>query len=363
MEVILEVERADGVRSWHRLPSLPFTVGRGLANDLILDDPYVDARHATIARDAAGALIVEDLGSVNGLRAGDRRVGEPLAVRPGMEVRVGRTTLRFRDPHAPVAPALVDDGAAPPSIPAIEPVVVADRPRGGPAAARGLLPPALARWIATTPGRLTLAAVATGAVALYGWFGSSARSSGNDAFGTALGFAMLAALWAVAWSLAGRAIVRRFDFVGHLGVTALAALAALATAMIVDWLQFLLPDATAVAILSSVLGFALLASVIAGHLALATAIPRPRRWRNAGLAVGTLFAIGMLASVTKDEEFSDVPTFSSTLKPVPVAWLPTASVDEFGGVMEKLRKDADELAAEQEKAAAPAAGARDSASR
>ena len=51
MAMILEVVHPSGTRTWHRLGDRPVTLGRGLANDLILDDPYVDARHARIAVD------------------------------------------------------------------------------------------------------------------------------------------------------------------------------------------------------------------------------------------------------------------------------------------------------------------------
>ena len=71
--------------------------------------------------------------------------------------------------------------------------------------------------------------------------------------------------------------------------------------------------------------------------------------------------IGALASLTKDDEFSDVPSYPGVLKPMPAAWVPTQSVDEFGGVMRELRKDADELAAEQEER--PPAARRDTAAR
>jgi hypothetical protein len=58
-----------------------------------------------------------------------------------------------------------------------------------------------------------------------------------------------------------------------------------------------------------------------------------------------VFGIGGLAALAKDDEFSDVPTFSSALKPLPAAWLPTATVDEFGGVMREVRGEVDAAAA------------------
>ena len=363
MEVILEVERPDGARSWHRIPSLPFHVGRGYANDLILDDPYLDARHATLTRDAAGALVLQDLGSVNGTSADGARVrGQPLPVGPGVAVRVGRTTLRFRAADEAVAPALVDvqdvpvAAAAPMPPVGVQPAPVAVRTRGR------LDLDALGAWITTPVGSLALVVVAMGAFAFNGWLGSSARASASDAVGGAFAFAAMGALWAGAWALAGRIAVHRLRFVGHVGVAAAGALGALATSIVVGWLTFLFPDRTAVEVLSSLLTTAVVVAVIAGHLALASTLAARRRWRNAAIAVGVIIGIGALASLAGEDEFSDVPSYPGMLKPMPVSWLPTQSVDEFGSVMREVREDADELAAEQQDER-PSTTRRDSAGR
>ena len=39
------------------------TIGRGYDNDLVLDDPYVAARHVRIRRDADGRLLATCVGS------------------------------------------------------------------------------------------------------------------------------------------------------------------------------------------------------------------------------------------------------------------------------------------------------------
>lgn len=365
MEVILEVERGDGTRSWHRVASLPFSVGRGYANDLILDDPYVDARHASLARDDSGALVLLDHGTVNGVVGEGGTVrGASVAVAPGDTVRVGRTTLRVRAVDEAVAPALLDtlhQDARPVAVPMPAPV---RPPAAAPVPSSPVRAPraeALARLATTPAGSLALTVLAMAAFALNGWLGSATRASASEAFGGAFGFIALAAVWAGAWALAGRVAVRRLRFVAHMGVAAAGALGALAATIAIGWLTFLFPDATLVDVVSSLLMFGLLASVIVGHLALASTLPARRRWRNAGLAVGTMLGVGMLGSLTKADDFSDVPSYPGVLKPMPAAWVPTRSVDEFGTVMRELRKDADELAAEQQDERP--AGARDSTGR
>jgi hypothetical protein len=73
-------------------------LGRGYDNDVIIDDPYVAARHVRVFRDAAGRLVAEDAGSKNGMfldRDGTRR--DRIVLDPEHPVRIGHTYVRIRD--------------------------------------------------------------------------------------------------------------------------------------------------------------------------------------------------------------------------------------------------------------------------
>lgn len=339
--MILEVVRADGQRTWHRLTTTPLTVGRGFANDLILDDPYVDARHARIAVDESGAVVIEDLGSVNGLVAETMTLRGAIPVRPGVEVRLGRTTLRFRDADESVAPALIDE--RPNEL--VSPPASARTPlRTAPAARR---PVPLAQWATTTAGRLSIAVVAIAAFALNAWLGSSARSGASAVFGGAFAFTFAAALWVAMWAVASRVVTQRFHYLAHFAVAAAAALVGLGWTILDEWLSFFFPDTPLSALLSLAVSFVVLVALIAGHLSLASNMPPRRRWRTGLVVAGTAFAVASLAALAQDESFSDIPKFSGVLKPVAPAWLPTTTIDDFGGVMRQVKQDVDELAAEQ----------------
>jgi pSer/pThr/pTyr-binding forkhead associated (FHA) protein len=68
--------------------------------DLVLEDPEVSRRHAVLRR-SGGSVIVEDLSSTNGTFVNGERIRSPRTVRPGDELRVGRTTLEVEsDPRA-----------------------------------------------------------------------------------------------------------------------------------------------------------------------------------------------------------------------------------------------------------------------
>ena len=62
--------------------------------DLVLEDPEVSRRHAVLRR-SGESVVVEDLDSTNGTFVNGERIRSPITVRPGDQVRVGRTTLEI----------------------------------------------------------------------------------------------------------------------------------------------------------------------------------------------------------------------------------------------------------------------------
>lgn len=79
-------------------PPARLTIGRGEECDLALDDGDLSREHAEIDVRFSGVWI-RDLGSKNGVFAGDRRIDERL-LDDLDEVRLGATMLRFEDPAA-----------------------------------------------------------------------------------------------------------------------------------------------------------------------------------------------------------------------------------------------------------------------
>ena len=93
-------------RSYSVPSGRPFRVGRHAANDLVLDDGGASRFHARIAW-RAGTPVLVDGQSLNGTLADGQRVVEPVPLRPGMRVRIGRSFLRIE--ALELAPALVED--------------------------------------------------------------------------------------------------------------------------------------------------------------------------------------------------------------------------------------------------------------
>jgi hypothetical protein len=82
-------------------------IGRGYANDVIIDDPHVGAQHLRVARDASGVLIAQDAGGGHGLFTERGRHGlERIVLDGDHPIRIGRTYLRVREARHGVAPAV-----------------------------------------------------------------------------------------------------------------------------------------------------------------------------------------------------------------------------------------------------------------
>lgn len=83
----------------------PLTIGRAFDADLVLDDPYVAARHAELS-EAGGELRLHIGQTVNGAMVGERHVaaGQSLALSPAQAWRIGGTRLRVRRASDPLAP-------------------------------------------------------------------------------------------------------------------------------------------------------------------------------------------------------------------------------------------------------------------
>ena len=70
-------------------------IGRNPECDLVLGDEFASGRHARILR-ARDGWYVEDLGSTNGTYVGQYRVGDPVPLQTGGQVRIGRTVIELR---------------------------------------------------------------------------------------------------------------------------------------------------------------------------------------------------------------------------------------------------------------------------
>jgi hypothetical protein len=71
-------------------------IGRALACDVTIEDSYASGRHARLY-DRDGRVYLEDLNSTNGTYVNGGRVSAQQLLRPGDEIRIGDTELRFEN--------------------------------------------------------------------------------------------------------------------------------------------------------------------------------------------------------------------------------------------------------------------------
>jgi pSer/pThr/pTyr-binding forkhead associated (FHA) protein len=72
------------------------TIGRGQQCELVLDDPKVSRRHATVLRAGAGLVLCDDR-SLNGTWLNDSRISSPASLAAGDRVRIGSSEFVVRD--------------------------------------------------------------------------------------------------------------------------------------------------------------------------------------------------------------------------------------------------------------------------
>ncbi len=91
--VELYLEIVDGNAKGDRIPFRNgLTIGRKDC-DLNIEDPKVSSKHARVEQRRDGSFWLIDLGSSNGIRAGNAKLTE-LALDPGISFRLGRTNLK-----------------------------------------------------------------------------------------------------------------------------------------------------------------------------------------------------------------------------------------------------------------------------
>jgi pSer/pThr/pTyr-binding forkhead associated (FHA) protein len=205
--VVVEVlTRRDHVQSRQRVAlgagKRSFSVGRGAACDVIVDDPYAAPLHVLVEIDEGGAIVLTDQASVNGIWLQGRRTrgAGPMPLQGG-EFRIGHTRIRVRMPHEQLAPERSDGASATES----------QRPFG--------------RWVA-------IGLLACVALFSYASWLDAPRDVAAALASALLGFALGAGLWIAIWALLSRIVVLEWRWLTHAAIL----LCSFALVLIADFL-------------------------------------------------------------------------------------------------------------------------------
>jgi hypothetical protein len=187
------LSRHRDVTARFRIDSREVAIGRSYDNDVVLDDPYVAARHLRVFHDEAGQLVAEDLGSANGMYLDRSRSRSARVVVDGnVPIRIGHTFIRIRETsHAVEAERLAKSGRR--FVPIVSAVV------------------------------LGVALLALSAVNV--WFAQTSEPHLSDYLLPLLTLVALALLWVGMWSLLSRLFSGQSRFLRHVLIAASVALA------------------------------------------------------------------------------------------------------------------------------------------
>jgi len=285
--------RNGDVLQRQRVDALPIRIGRGYDNDLILDDDYAAPRHALVELDAAGRLLLRDLGSSNGIVVKGRRLLE-TELSGDTVARIGHTALRVRAAGYPV------------------PAELPDR--------------TFHRWEGVLPGAAGIVLV-TALSLLVAWLGDTQYQETVRYFALPAWGIGAALLWGGAWAFAGRLFGRHARLGRHLFVfgCGLAALAAYVLLGSTVGYALSLEGFTHYASHAATL---LLAGMVYFHLC--TIKPRKRlryRWICAGLAVLGSGLI-LVANLQRSGRFAD-ELYMSVLMPPGLRLSQDRGIDAF----------------------------------
>lgn len=327
--IIEELNRSQRVQARYRMDGERFTLGRAYHNDVILDDPHADPRHAEVVRDEDGGYTLRDLHSANGSQLlGNNRDKSVKAgafsertIESGDEIQLGKTHLRFTDSEARVAPAL--------------PLHSLER------LFERLSHPAAAFALLFTVGLSTLAISYLGYARSYEW-----TLAANLVAGSVVGLLVYAA----AWAFIGRVVRHETRFFTHLSIAALGALLYATW----EWFGGLLDFNYALGNWKGVLDLLVLALLLPAMLWCACFLAMnlsPRwRWGVALLLPWSFLGLGMAEDIGGMRDFSALPEISTEIKyedmlwrePVPMQQFIAGSPALFDIPLDKKARDEDE---------------------
>lgn len=299
--IIIEITEPSqpGIRR-RRFETFPVRVGRSYQNDLILSDPCISPDHLSVS-ETEGGYLIQDLDSTNGTAVAGRRMPEnPFPTSSGDLITLGSTTLRILSPSHPVSPTQK-----------LSFWTTLEQRKSF----------YLFTWFSLLP--------AFGIEMLNGFLSSHNKIRALDLIKENLGGVLFAIIWAALWMAVGYSITRRTRFHAQLLLALLFTMSMTVGDFLSDYLAYALNSPalqTGGAFLISGLLFALLLFYTLG---IATRIRRNSRIVSALVTSTIVMLMGALVHFAAIPEFSPTPRVFGILRPPPVPWVGSRSIDAF----------------------------------
>jgi len=298
------LSRQRDVLARHPMVGDALSIGRGYSNDVVIDDPHVAPDHLRIRRDADGALVAEDLGSVNGLYldGGAQRL-DRVRLDGDAPIRIGQTLLRIRDSSF--------------AVPAERPLV---RPR----------------W----PLAALLIVIILGIELIGAWRADFREIKPATYIQPVLQVTVIVGLWVAFWTLLSRVIARAARFETHLLIGLVAMLTVSVANEITDLGAFAL-SWPGLAEASFAVGFIVMGAAAFAHMR--TIGPARLRLKLGGAVAIPVLMIGYHSVTDADQQRSlDPPAYVHRLFPPAFRLAPIKSENRFlkdlGDMKERIDK-------------------------
>lgn len=309
MEEVIWVEvlsRHRDVAARYRCSGPAITIGRGYDNDVVVDDPYVAPAHLRIGRDESGALVAEDLGTVNGLFVDRGRTRlERVRLDGDKPVRIGNTLLRIREGGQPVA---------------------AERPYRR----------EKRHWIAAS----VMGAAIIGIDVLWIWLGETSEPKVTSYVSPLFGFVLMTMAWIAGWSILTRIFAGESRFQRNMVAAFAGVLVYSLYNEVANFAAFAFASRT-IASVHGMLVWVLLAAVTFAHLRIIG--PTRLKLKAATVAALALAVIGVEAlSQSEARQSFGQSTALSRLMPPALRLAPVRDWKSFAGDIEETRARLDE---------------------
>jgi hypothetical protein len=304
-------------------------IGRAFDSTIVLDDPHADVRHAQVAV-AVDGLVLQDLGSVNGITLLNGERTESVALVPGARFHLGRTAFRVVDGAAGLPAAVPLGATGAPNTTEFESAFATS-----------------ARWY---DRRWMQLALILGLAIVFGvemYLSDATRDAGTSALGGGIAGLFLIALGAGVWALIARLVGRRARFLPQSAVLSAAFLLMFVLGFVLGAFNFLLPQLDgAFSFTETVVMLALGVATLYTQLGIATALSARRRAIGSATGFAVIIAIVAGFALVKDRDaFSDIPEFNGVVKLMPAGVVPSTDVDGFRESLAELRQEVDSLKA------------------
>lgn len=303
----------DDAVTYHTAERFPLTIGRGFANNIILHDPHVSARHAEIVHDGDGWLLV-DIGQENPIHHKDAPLqGRQLRLKSGDEFMLGLTPIAVFDPHHAVPAAEKVEHTHP---------LIAHL-------SGGLMP-----WV------YYLFAVL--GVALSDYIEYWSENTYAQMTKAAGGAALCLLLWAVPWAVAGRLARHRSAYLAHIALASVFLLVSLPIWAFLDLAAFLSSENMFSDALFIVGNTLILGGLVYASLGIATHMTARRRGLAAGFFAAGLMTVIVGLAYLDQMNFYPQPVYGTIIEPylqnLPPARDIPAFIDEAGALFAADKK-------------------------